>query len=306
MRMREEIQFRFDGRLAAHHEMNFYEASRFQYAAARLLVKMAKFRQGDVTVKKITNVSNVDIRLKTIQDGSFNINVEDFSKKDSDVNLSLSDVMSFVADRIVPKFDDDFKNLSSLDDKNHLKSKQILKSSGLDDDQASRVISDSFRRERINESSHVFRSIDEFSTAKIVASSAPLFKQMATAFRKSAKSLEILDVTDGIERSIVYLDKDVVDGIELAFVDDKLTEIFCNIIQFNKDNGFGKIKFFVSSNHEFKSTVSFMVPYNRLGELWHKIVAGMNSSEIPLKGYLVRDSSNDIVRMVVVDIGDTE
>jgi hypothetical protein len=50
--MPETLTFHFEGALADSHRMNFYESARFQYAAARLMVKLAQFRQRGRFVKK--------------------------------------------------------------------------------------------------------------------------------------------------------------------------------------------------------------------------------------------------------------
>ena len=74
--MREALSFHFEGSLADEHRMNFYESARFQYAAARLIVKLAQFRQRGNFSQKITNNSNIAIELVAQTEGSFNINVE--------------------------------------------------------------------------------------------------------------------------------------------------------------------------------------------------------------------------------------
>lgn len=75
--MAERLTFHFEGALADEHKMNFYESARFQYAAARLMVKLAQFRRTGKFVKKISTRSNVGVQLVSQADGSFNINIED-------------------------------------------------------------------------------------------------------------------------------------------------------------------------------------------------------------------------------------
>jgi hypothetical protein len=62
--MSEKLTFHFEGGLADEHKLDFYEAARFQYAAARLVVKLSQFRARGNFVKKITNTSNQDIVLR--------------------------------------------------------------------------------------------------------------------------------------------------------------------------------------------------------------------------------------------------
>ncbi|WP_327209526.1 hypothetical protein [Rhizobium leguminosarum] len=107
--MPETLTFHFEGALADSHRMNFYESARFQYAAARLMVKLAQFRQGGKFVQKITTSSNFNIQLASQSDGSFNINVEDPGQdptEDQFIKISLADLIAYVSERIVEKIDE--------------------------------------------------------------------------------------------------------------------------------------------------------------------------------------------------------
>jgi hypothetical protein len=93
--MSEALTFHFEGALADSHRMNFYECARFQYAAARLMVKLAQFRKQGSFKKKITNSSNFNIELVSQSNGSFNINIEDHEQlatEDSFIEISLPDL----------------------------------------------------------------------------------------------------------------------------------------------------------------------------------------------------------------------
>jgi hypothetical protein len=48
----ETLQFKFEGGMADNHELNFYEAGRFQYGAARFIYTIEKFRQEGKIVSK--------------------------------------------------------------------------------------------------------------------------------------------------------------------------------------------------------------------------------------------------------------
>ena len=103
------MTFHFEGALADKHRMNFYESARFQYAAARLLVKLAQFRSGGRFVKNITNASNLNIQLLTQADGSFNVNVEDPGQVASEskfIEVSLADLLAYVSERVIEKIAD--------------------------------------------------------------------------------------------------------------------------------------------------------------------------------------------------------
>jgi hypothetical protein len=106
--MPESLSFHFEGALADERRMNFYESARFQYAAARLMVKLAQFRRRGSFSQKITSTSNVGIQLVTQTDGSFNINVEvpDQGPGDGEfVKISVGDLIAYLSERIVEKLD---------------------------------------------------------------------------------------------------------------------------------------------------------------------------------------------------------
>src|SRR4051794_4674083 len=69
------IEFAFDGKLASESRMDFYEISRFQYAASRLAVKLDHFRRRGTFPKKVTRQANFGIDVRPYEPGSFLIEV---------------------------------------------------------------------------------------------------------------------------------------------------------------------------------------------------------------------------------------
>jgi len=67
----QNIRFQFLGGMADNHEMNFYEAGRFQYGAARFIYTLEKFRQEGRIVSRIGEKVKADIRIKAPKEGSF-------------------------------------------------------------------------------------------------------------------------------------------------------------------------------------------------------------------------------------------
>ena len=73
--MTERISFIFDGQLAAQHRMDFYEVSRFQYAASRLAVKLDRFRKTGSFPRRVTWENKTEIDLDPHRPGSFALDV---------------------------------------------------------------------------------------------------------------------------------------------------------------------------------------------------------------------------------------
>lgn len=65
------VSFTFDGGMASGGELNFYEAGRFYYGAARLIYTIEKFRQNGIVIDRITENISADFRVRSAKPGSF-------------------------------------------------------------------------------------------------------------------------------------------------------------------------------------------------------------------------------------------
>jgi hypothetical protein len=73
--MSDKIIFNFKGGMADEHALNFYEASRFQYGAARFIYTLEYFRQKGNVLQKISKKIDADIRVGTAKSGSWELEV---------------------------------------------------------------------------------------------------------------------------------------------------------------------------------------------------------------------------------------
>lgn len=319
----EVLNFHFEGALADTHRMNFYESARFQYAAARLMVKLAQFRKHGRFVKKITNNSNFDIQLASQSDGSFNINIEDVGQdksEDSFIKIPLSDLIAYVSERVVEKIDQTTLHEAAVSNRSRLVDKGMadtdpataidqLAEAALSDkvftaslppnvqDLVRRRVSESYREQRLSANQEAISRIDFARSQKLIAMSAPLISEMATALRKSASTLEVKSSIHADNRSVLFLDRDMAREIETAIVDDEITPILGDITQFNKDNGWGKLKI-----ENGLKTVSFSIPYDVLPSIRQKLIDKMKVDLVYLQTYYVRDRSGEVVRLIAVRI----
>ncbi len=326
--MSRTLTFHFEGALADTHRLNFYEASRFQYAAARLLVKIAHFQRSGIIPKKITKTSNFRILLKAQTAGSFNIPIEPEKNEENKKNytdLELDDILAYLSDILIRRVDDDdvtrnevdtqlyntLEILTGEDASEHSPSDLLdklielvqendsnLKYIGKDiHDILKRRISEINRREIISKKIDLIKKFGEIDENRLVAMGAPLLREMSTAFRTSAETLEILSSDDKISTSIMYFDKYLAEQIETAAVDDEITPILGDITQFNKDNGWGKIRI-----ENGAKTIGFTVPYDRLPDLKQELIDGMKNDLVYFKAYIVRDRSGEIIRLIAVGL----
>lgn len=321
--MPETLTFHFEGALASSHRMNFYESARFQYAAARLMVKLAQFREHGKFVKKITNASNFDIELVSQSDGSFNINVEDPGQGASDASfmkISLSDLLAYVSERIVEKVDEDAlanaaianrgrQTVQEMADEDPAVALGRLVEASLDNraltanlpegvrDFVKRRVAELHRERRLDISQGAISRIDFARSQQLVGMSAPLISEMATALRRSADTLEITSSVQGQTPSVFFLDRKMANEIEVAVVDKDITPILGDITQFNKDNGWGKLKI-----ENGLKTLNFSIPYDLLPAMRQRLIDHMKRDLVFLQAYFVRDRAGEVIRLIAVGI----
>lgn len=318
--MSETLTFHFEGALADSHKMNFYESARFQYAAARLMVKLAQFRRSGKFSKNITSKSNFDIKLISQSDGSFNINVEDPGQESSQgnfINISLSDLIAYVGERVIEKIDEvaiasanvpndggqavdggfSSEPMSVLDQL----VAEVAANGALIFNQPPQVqelirrrTAEIEREARLADSGAMIAQIDSAQSQKLIAMSAPLMNEMATALRTSADTLEVRSSNAGQTRSVLFLDRKMAEDIETAVVDKNPIAILGDITQFNKDNGWGKLKIEGGAK-----IVGFNIPYDVLPSIKQTLIDNMKRDMVYLKAYFVRDRAGEVVRLIV-------
>ena len=315
--MSENLIFHFEGALADEHQMNFYESARFQYAAARLLVKLSQFRSSGKFQQKISNKSNLDVRLASQSDGSFNINVEDSSQDASEehfMDISLGDLIAYVSERVIEKLDEEsLKNAGAVSDKSDFGDelsaidqnsevaistmKQAEELRVRTHDLVKRRDAEISRESRMNESARSIARIDFARSQKLTAMSAPLISEMATALRRSANTLEVSSSISGKSEPVLFLDQDMASEIETSIVDKEITTLLCDVIQFNKDNGWGKVKI-----ENGTVTVSFNIPYDILPSIKQTLIETMKKDQVYLQTYFVRDRAGEVNRLIIAGI----
>lgn len=321
--MAEDLRFHFEGALAETHRMNFYESARFQYAAARLMVKLIQFRQSGRFVKNITNNSNHDVQLVSQSDGSFNINIESPAQNAEDkpfMEIPLANLVAYVSERVVEKIDETSLTDIATSIVERIPSSatpeaepvvaldRLAKSISTGETLASEIpvqlmelvrrrISETDREDILAKNKAEISKIDSARGQKLIAMSAPLISEMATALRRSANTLQITSPIEGRSSSVLFLDRKMAQEIETASVDDEITPILADITQFNKDNGWGKFKI-----ENGLKVITFSIPSDILPSIKRKLIDSMNVDMVYLQVYYVRDRSETIVRAIIVGI----
>ena len=100
------VRFEFNGGMADNHEMNFYEAGRFQYGAARFIYTLEKFRKEGVIAARLTTKVDTDIRIRAPERGSFIQDVLLLSAPllaESTIQCSFQALFSYVWGLLLPQ-----------------------------------------------------------------------------------------------------------------------------------------------------------------------------------------------------------
>ncbi len=99
------LTFRFTGRMASEGQLNFYEAGRFYYAAARSVYLIEEYRLSRRVLGRLTKKINADIRIGSPEKGSFLVNVIVNAApvlQDPLVQLSLETLYTHIVGRYFP------------------------------------------------------------------------------------------------------------------------------------------------------------------------------------------------------------
>ena len=163
-----------------------------------------------------------------------------------------------------------------------------------------RRVAEIYRERRLEANKREISKIDFAREQKLIAMSAPLVSQMAVSLRRSATSLEVVS-TKGTEAGpVLYLNREMAARIETAIVDQQITAILGDIKQFNKDNGWGKLKI-----ADRLQPISFNIPSDILPRIRRRLIDHMKVDQVYLQAYFVRDRSGQVTRLIVVGILET-
>lgn len=320
----EKIRFHFDGALSTEHHLNFYEAARFQYAAARLITKLTQFQSTGRFNKRITDRTNTNSLLATHKDGSFDITILvplAMVAAEAFVSVPVGTLMSYVFERVLGKTNnsevvdalnaqksiaEQFGKISDNDTGIMQKALEIIEQQQIDlksaNDQHSKNLERrlaELERERLLSSQHdQIMRIDNARQEKLLAMAAPLVGEMATALRRSANTLEIYDETHvGITNRFLYLNKEMAEEVIISKVDEQITAIRVDIVQYNKETGWGKFRLATS-----RDLITFNVPTDLKERLKSNIMKEMNKTQTYVQVYFVRDRAREPKRMILIGI----
>lgn len=315
------LDFHFVGGLAEKNRMDFYEAARFQYAAARLSVKLDQFRRTGRFSSRVTSASKTDIDLFPYERGSFSLKISAEVENQSEYHVSvpLSTLWTYVLERVFQPteasaaFDliDDTALRSEffqLVDKstfetsaaiNLLKSKisESHKLSPREDELLDRLVAEAERRAYLSSHREILSQISPEEDASLVTMASPLLQELAVPLRRSAKLVTISAIDNLGRRPVLTVDRKTVADLESIQIDKRVTTIDVNIVQYNKESGWGKFR-----NDYWDGIKSFSVPADRKGDLKYNLLHAMREDTVSVDAYFVRNLAGEPIRLIVVNI----
>ena len=163
-----------------------------------------------------------------------------------------------------------------------------------------RRLSEIGRQRKLENVEIELQKIDQVREQKLVSMAVPLVKEMATAFRRSADTLRINTEGHSARTNVFYLDPTMVSELSSITIDTEITPILGNIIQYNKENGWGKVRLSIS-----RHPLSFSVPSDQKKRLQNDLLFYMGRDQAYLQLYIVRDKAREPVRVIVAGILET-
>lgn len=321
--MPEEIQFIFDGKLAAGSRMDFYELARFQYSASRLLVKLDNFRRTGRFPRRITHENEHRLIIKPFREGSFGLDilapvVMEGARLAYEVPIST--LFGYVVERVFKPADDDAVK-AALSTQNRLIEAFTANVEGRDEtvsdtldllrgeieagralnqtnrDLFDRLNAETERRAYLQGQTDQLRRINREDDAELVTMAAPLLKEMNVPLRDSASNVTVRTRREGRTTNLLYATKKMADEVETAIVDRNQTTIDINVVQYNKETGWGKFR-----NDEWDGLSSFNIPADINESLKESMVQAMNQDFVEVDCYFVRSPARVPLRIIVFDV----
>jgi hypothetical protein len=300
--------------------MDFYETARFQYAVARLSVKLDQFRRTGRFSQRVTTSTRTNIDLFPFDPGSFNVRIE-AEPVDGEVHVDvpLTALWTYVIERVFRPTDTQAA-LDLIDD-NALRSEffDLVEKNTFEADRAisllrerieggavpsssesellERLISEVERRAYLRSHSDLLRQISPQEDAKLVTMATPLLSELAVPLRRSAKLVTISTIDGRGRRPILTTDRRTASELEFVKIDTKITSLDVNIVQYNKETGWGKFR-----NANWEGLPSFNVPADRKDELRFDLLEAMRDNEVNVDAYIVRNAANEPTRLILIDV----
>lgn len=330
----ETIQFLFSGGMADGQELNFYEAGRFQYGAARFIYTLEKFRQQGRVAARLSTIVKADIRIRASRPGSFIQDVVILALPtiaDCAIKVPLDAMIAYVWDLLLPstKSQDTAFEMAKIElarEREHTKQfesfRAVVESGNANTQQAMEIIQTLISRKNegipLSEETSAanLESIRQDLESKrdrenlIQNNHAEFAKIDFTNQRKLTGQMRnsVRDMTLPLRSSAEILSVGTpvtagryarIDPVSARFITDQVedavpTPLRGSVKMYDVETGFGKFRW-----QEYDKPVTFRVPTGMRIDIRDVILEAMKKEDVFMAFYIVRDSYGAPVYLVL-------
>jgi hypothetical protein len=160
-----------------------------------------------------------------------------------------------------------------------------------------RLNAETERRAYLQGQRDILRRFSAEQDAELVTMAAPLLKEMNVPLRESARRVSVRRSEGGETTQLLHATKQMADEVDVAIVDRNITTIDIDVIQYNKENGWGKFR-----NTEWEGLPSFNIPAEINPDIRDDMVAAMNQQLVEVDCYFVRSVAGVPLRIILIDV----
>jgi hypothetical protein len=324
------ITFGFRGGDADAGQLNFYDASRFQYGAARLLYTLEHYRQTRRVLGRITTQVRVDFRVETPRDGSWCLDVLQAaavpiaevlikvpidvltayvvgnltsSKKPADIALEIEKERTKQSERETKRSEQETERLR-LFAQNQQVPLRILQEELARKERPSeelRNIEESIQElkcsiERQTTMAEYQKELDRITQTEQTQLIQRVHGQLTEIGRPLIASAEELRIEGrSFAHPFAYMNRKHVESLSGNIEDDLPTVLRGSITRYDKENGWGRFR-----HPDARRPISFVIPGAVRNVLSHEIIDAMKEKEVLLSFYYVKDKRG-VVKYMILD-----
>jgi len=319
------IRFHFEGGIAGEGKLDFYEASRFQYGAARLIYTLHTLRTKGTVPQRITQ-SSVDLSfiVGTPKQGSWEILIFEAAKAAAATLASapISALISYTLHLLFPptlqakQFNsEDVKKIIEAENPSLKQALDIIKDGQRNDHQTIQrligLIEEAKNHEMnvdvpnfeerlmslegsVKRLTHIEPHIDQLSKltsdsdvkTSLIQRARPQVREIGYPLHKSAHSLTIhANDNDSDLKNTLHLSD--ISALNADFFDDRLENIVGILKRFDKETGWGQIR-------TRDGLVSFLVRRERKASQVREILDAMSGDVVSILANAVKDEGGTL------------
>lgn len=322
------LTFRFDGGDAEDHQLDIYDAARFQYGAARFIYTLEVLRQkGKVPQRIVRDSIKADFRIGAAEPRCFLQSVIAVAAPviaDTYIKVSIEQMIAFAFETMFPrKLNDQAaaelavalseqeterwrlmleKDRLNANERSELIAciRELAHSARVPEERridASKIVANDeaaeVRARLIAESGEEFQKVSYENKQELIAINRRQMSEMGLPLKRSADTLSIL--TGSTDEPIRQMDLADVVYLEGNKKDDEPTEMVGTIKSWDKETGWGKWR-----NADQGQPISFLVRARDRETVKDRVLDKMKENELWVRFIVVRDP-NRVPKYMVFD-----